>query len=149
MNIRATIAILIVVLIAGNVVQGFRSQALKEKRDRYKTERNQARADLLDCQTQQEEVYEIADDLEKQLATVNADRSSLMRRLRNGATVCATGTAAGIDHATPGGQTFPSVVGIEAAALVEKFASCDVNTERLIAAQTYIKTICLRNYPAN
>ena len=134
-----------ILLIAALVCGWFHLQNVKDDRDRYKRERNEARQQVIDLDEENQQAYEVADALEKETASIRSRNSDLMRRLRNGATVCVSkGEATGSGNAAAGGSSLSSVVGIEAGTLVEKFTACDINTERLIAAQQYISTVCLK-----
>lgn len=134
-----------IILIAVIVCGYFHLANVKDDRDRYKRERNEARQQVIDLDEENQLAYEVADELEKETASVRAASNSLMRRLRDNATVCVTkGETTGSGDAAAGGQVLSGVVGIQAVELVQKFTACDINTERLIAAQAYIRNVCMK-----
>lgn len=121
---------------------------VKDDRDRYKRERNEARTELATanetvrlCNEQQKTNAEVSRGYQNKISSIASSRDDLLTRLREcSATVCVSGgDPAGGPDGGPTGDRVSGAVGVTAGTIINEAAVCDENTERLIGLQEWVR----------
>lgn len=116
---------------------------VKETRDRYKTERNEARADLKTCKEAKTQSEEIGNDHQKEIRNLNAQLAHA-RRLRDNARCEPIAGLAGEtigDNGSATGSKLSRGNGLSVEYLIDFAGRCEETRLKAIGAQRFINSI--------
>lgn len=140
MNINWTLVKIVagVVLIAALVSGYFYVQNVKADRDRYKTERNAARADHKQCKADQKLTSEVSHDYQTKIASLNRQLADLKRVRDNPQCVVPTAGAAGGRDDAPGAGKPAGPHGVRTEWLLDFAAEGEQYRLQLMSCQDFI-----------
>lgn len=120
---------------------------VRDTRDRYKTERNEARADLKKCVEAKTTSEEIGNDHQKQIRNLNAQLVNA-RRLRDNARcepVSGLASETSGDNGTAARGKLSRGSGLSVGYLIDLAGRCEETRLKAIAAQSFINSIYEHN----
>lgn len=137
-NIIAGLSLALILLLGWNHYQDVR-----ETRDRYKTERNQARADLEKCKTAKITSEEIGNDHQKQIRNLNAQLVNARRLRLNARCEPISGLAGETigDNGRAARGKLSRGNGLSVEYLIDFAGRCEETRLKTIAAQSFIDSI--------